>query len=191
VGPDDPWIQANPDLGMLVGLPNSTTSDIVYNAKLPLQGNAEFYSFGSLQYRNGKSYALHRAPYWIPDPFFLHHEEGEFYDGFHPSFETDIFDNTLVVGSRGQQKGWDFDISNTFGRNRVDYTVRNSLNVDLGAASPTTFRVGGYEFSNNITNLDIARRMYNATLSLGTEFRTENFKARSGEEGSYFGSGTP
>ena len=188
--PDIPWIEANPDLGMILGLPSSTTSDIVYNAKLPLQGNAELYSFGSLQYRKGESFAMYRTPYWVPDPHFLHHDEGQPYNGFHPNFETDVFDNTLAVGSRGQQNGWDFDISNTFGRNSVDYTVRNSLNVDLGARSPTTFRVGGYEFSHNVTNLDVARRTHNATISLGTEFRTENFVAHSGEEASYVGEGT-
>jgi iron complex outermembrane receptor protein len=169
---DSAWIDANPDPGMRVGLPNSTTSDVFFNSRLPLQGNAELYSFGGLQYRKGISYALYRAPYWIPDQFNIYHDAGETYNGFHPTFEGDIFDNTLAVGIRGQKRSWDFDLSHNTGRNTVDYTVRNSLNLDLGAETPTTFRVGGYEFGHNVTNLDLSRRIFNTTVSLGSEFRT-------------------
>ena len=102
----------------------------------------------------------------------------------------DIFDRTLAVGTRGERSGWDFDISNTFGSNSVDYTVRQSLNTDLGAQSPTTFRAGEYRFSHNVSDLDIARRIGPVSLALGAEFRTENFQAIAGEEASYFGSGT-
>ena len=190
VGADDPWIQANPDLGMRVGLPNTTGAEFFYNAGMPLSEEADIYSYGGLQYRNGISYALYRTPYWIPDPNNIYHDEGETYNGFHPTFETDIFDRTFAVGTRGKRSGWDFDISNTLGSNSVDYTVRQSLNTDLGAESPTTFRTGGYEFSHNVSNLDIARRIGNATVAMGTEFRTENFQAKAGEEASYIGSGT-
>ena len=155
-----------------------------------LSEQSEIYSYGGLQYRNGISYALYRTPYWIPDPHFIHHDEGEPYRGFHPTFETDIFDRTLALGARGTRSDWDFDISNTSGSNSVDYTVRRSLNTDMGADSPTTFRPGGYLFSHNVSNLDVARRIGAATLAMGAEFRTENFRARAGEEPSYIGSGT-
>ncbi len=190
VGPDEPWIQANPDLGMRVGLPNTTSSDLFYNAGMTLSEQSEIYSYGGLQYRNGISYALYRTPYWIPDPHNIHHDAGEPYGGFHPTFESDIFDRTLSVGARGTRGEWDFDISNTSGSNSVDYTVRRSLNTDMGAESPTTFRTGGYGFSHNVSNLDIARRIGGATLAMGAEFRTENFRAEAGEESSYIGSGT-
>ena len=191
VGPeDDPWVGDNPKLGMRVGLPNITSSDLFYNGGLPLTDDAELYSYGGLQYRNGISYALYRVPYWIPDPHNIHHNEGETYNGFHPTFETDVFDRTMAVGARGKRADWDFDISNTFGSNRVDYTVRQSLNTDMGNESPTTFRAGGYEFSHNVSDLDVGRHMGDAAFSLGTEFRTETFQANAGEEASYTGSGT-
>ena len=184
------WLRDNPDLGMRVGLPNTTSSDLFYNAGMTLSDQSEIYSYGGLQYRNGISYALYRTPYWIPDPHNIHHDPGEPYGGFHPTFEADIFDRTLAVGARGTRGEWDFDISNTSGSNSVDYTVRRSLNTDMGAESPTTFRTGGYAFSHNVSNLDIARRMGSATLAMGAEFRTENFQAKAGEEASYIGSGT-
>ena len=190
VGADDPWIQENPDLGMRIGLPNLTTSDISFNSKLPMENNVELYGFGGLQYRNGRSYAMYRTPYWIPDPHNIYHDEGEPYSGFHPTFDTDVFDRNLAAGARGQKRGWDFDISQVFGSNTVGYTVRESLNTDMGADTPTTFRAGGYRFSHNVTDLDLARRFYNANVAIGAEFRTESFRAKAGEEASYLGSGT-
>ncbi|HMB70619.1 MAG TPA: TonB-dependent receptor [bacterium] len=190
VAASDPWIQENPDLGMHVGLPNMTTSEVFFNGGYTLPSNAEIYSFGGVVFRKGLSYALYRAPYWIPDPDFIYHDSGETYQGFQPTFETDIVDNTLFFGVRGQTQGWDYDVSQGFGSNTVDYTVDNSLNTDLGAQSPTFFETGGYEFSSRVTNLDLSRQVAQAQVSVGTEFRTENFVANAGEPDSYFGSGT-
>jgi len=191
---DDPtfgsWLASHTNLGMHVGLPNMTTSDVFFNGKLPLRANAELYSFGGVVYRKGLSYALHRAPYWIPDPFNIYHQPGEEYGGFQPTFETNVFDNTLAAGFRGQTQGWDYDLSYTYGKNKVDYSVNSSLNTDLGAQSPTFFRSGGYEFKSSVTNIDLSRQLLRARVSVGSEFRTENFIARAGEEDSYFGSGT-
>lgn len=190
VGPDNPWIQANPDLGMTVGLPNMTTGDIMYNASFPIANtNVELYSFGGLTYRKGKSYALYRTPYWVPDPHNIFHAANEEYQGFQPSFETDILDNTFAVGAKGEKNDWAYDISHTTGSNSVDYTIGNTLNPALGAESPTNFFAGGYRFSNNITNLDIARNFDFLSLGFGTEFRTENFEAVAGEEASYIEGG--
>ena len=184
------WVRAHPDLGMHVGQPNMTTADIFYNGAVDIANGVELYGFGGLTFRKGLSYALHRTPYWIPDPFNLHHDPGRTYDGFQPTFETSILDNTFAVGARGRTKGWDFDVSNTRGSNAVDYLVDESLNTDLGAQSPTRFNVGGYAFSSNVINVDLARRIDQVQLAFGSEFRNENFVAKSGEEASYAGSGT-
>ncbi len=92
VGADDPWIKENPSLGMRVGLPNMKSANVYYNSEIKLEGGGEVYSFGGLVFREGLSYALYRAPYWIPDPFFIKHDEGTVYQGFQPTFETSIFD---------------------------------------------------------------------------------------------------
>ena len=184
------WLRRHPDLGMRVGQPNMTTGDVFYNGAISVTDDIEFYSFGGLTFRDGLSYALYRAPYWIPDPFFLHHDPGTPDEGFHPTFETSIFDNTLAMGFRGQVNRWDFDLSHIQGENTVDYVVDRSLNTDLGAQSPTRFNTGGYEFSNSVINLDVSRQFGNARIAFGSEFRTENFVANAGEEASYIGSGT-
>jgi iron complex outermembrane recepter protein len=188
VGPDDPWIINNPSLGMTVGQPEMTTFDVFYNAELPLM-NAKAYSFGGVTYRNGTSFALYRTPYFVPDNDFIYHKPGEVDNGFQPTFETDIYDRTFGVGVKGEVNGWSVDLSSTAGSNSVDYTVGNSLNVDLGSLSPTRFFAGGYQFSNIVNNLDLFREFGNVSLGFGSEYRTENFIATAGEEASYIGSG--
>ena len=64
----NPWIQENPDLGMIVGQPDMNTGEIYLNAELPMQfmsKDIELYSSLGVTLRNGKSFALHRAPYWV------------------------------------------------------------------------------------------------------------------------------
>ncbi|MCP5064423.1 MAG: TonB-dependent receptor [Ignavibacteriae bacterium] len=185
-----PWIAANPELGMHVGAPNLTTANIYYNSEIGIDDDSKLYSFGGLVYRTGLSYALYRTPYWIPDDNFLLHEEGTPYEGFQPTFETDIFDAQWTTGYTSKKFGWDYDISYSFGSNEVDYNIGNTLNLDMGAASPTEFFAGGYQFSNNVINLDASKLLFDKIFfSFGSEFRRENFIAINGEEASYLGGG--
>ncbi|MFD0862990.1 TonB-dependent receptor domain-containing protein [Sungkyunkwania multivorans] len=187
----NPWIQDNPDLGMIVGQPEYDKFGLSFNSGIPYCDNdAEFYVFGSLQQRDGKSFALYRAPYWVQDPFNLLHAPGTEYQGFQPTFETAIIDNTISVGNRWKMFGdWNFDISYTFGRNAVDYTIGNTINVGLGANSPTSFDPGGYRFSNDIGNIDISKVFGDVSLTLGSEIRRERFVTREGEAASYITGG--
>jgi len=184
------WLQDNPDLGMRVGMPKMFSADIYANLGLPLgAGTFTFYANGGVTYRDGKSYALYRTPYWIPDEFNLLHEPSSTYGGFQPTFETSILDLFGTAGINGLVSGWNFDLSNTFGQNTVDYTVAQSLNLALGDSSPTSFDPGGYDFLQNVINLDVARHVGIATVALGSEFRIENFGANAGGAASYEGNG--
>ena len=186
---DTGFITDNPNLGMHIGMPNMTTNDVSFNFGYNLDNRNKFYSFGSLTTRKSLSYALYRAPYWIPDENNIFHDEGETYKGFQPTFESDVIDNNFTAGVTGDKSGWDYDLSASFGSNAVDYKVDNSQNLDMGAESPTTFNPGGYEFSHSVTNFDLSKSLGMITLGLGSEFRFENFVALAGEEASYFGGG--
>jgi iron complex outermembrane receptor protein len=184
------WLSQNPDLGMTIGQPKVSKGDVFYNFGLPVgAGNTEVYSFGGLTYREGKSFALYRAPYWVPDPFNLVHEPGTEYQGFQPTFETVVRDNYNTAGVRFDVAKFNVDISGTYGRNAVDYEVNNSINPDLGANSPTSFDVGAYKFSNLLANLDVSRNFGDISLGFGAELREEKFSAEAGEPASYAGSG--
>ncbi len=194
IAADDPdwssWLQANPDLGMTVGQPEIRKTDIFLNMALPFNNGAgEFYTFGGFTFRKGKSFALFRAPYWVPDPFNLLHEPGTTYNGFQPTFETDILDNNATVGVKFGIGEFNVDVSGTYGRNDVDYMVNNSLNPALGEDSPTSFDVGGYVFYNLLSNLDISRSFGEVNVAFGAEIRKENFEAIAGQPESYDGSG--
>lgn len=182
-----PWLAANPDLGMTIGQPELKKTDIFFNAGIPFKsGNGEFYTFGGLTYRKGTSFALYRTPYWVQDPFNLLHEAGTTYQGFQPTFETDIRDNNMTVGTKWEMLGFNVDLSGTYGRNAVDYEVNNSLNRDLGANSPTSFDVGAYTYSNSLANLDFSRNFGQVSFAFGGELKGERFTAKAGEPASYF-----
>jgi iron complex outermembrane receptor protein len=186
----NPWIQDNPDLGMTVGQPDMNTGEVMFNGAVPFKKiKGEFYATVGATVRRGKSFALYRTPYWIPDPFNLMHEPSEPYNGFQPTFETDIIDNFDIVGAKMEKNGFHFDLSATYGVNSVDYTIGNTINPDLGAMSPTRFEAGGYRFNNLIGNFDVSKSFDKVNVITGLEYKLENFKAVSGEPDSYFGSG--
>jgi iron complex outermembrane receptor protein len=183
------WLSRNPDLGMTIGQPDSKMGAFVVNAEYPLSETTTLYAFGDVNIRKGTSFALYRAPYWVSDPSNLLHEAGTTYNGFQPTFETDIFDNLGSIGLRSTVFGFNADFSLTAGSNKVDYTVGNTLNVSLGANSPTEFNVGGYSFSQLVGNADFSRTFDKVTFGFGTEIRREQFEARAGQEESYAGGG--
>lgn len=184
------WVEANPDLGMIVGQPDMSTFDVFYNAEVPLNDQSEIYSFGGITNRKGTSFALYRTPYWVPDPNNLFHKDDEEYNGFHPTFETDIKDQTLGVGIKSHIKDWSVDISAVSGSNNVDYKIGQTMNPDLGRQSPTRFDAGGYRFQNFVNNIDLFRRIDNFNIGFGSEFRTERFQATAGERASHIGNGS-
>lgn len=185
-----PWLSKNPDLGMTIGQPEMKNGQLFYNAAFPFENNSgEFYVFGGLSIRKGTSFALYRTPYWVPDPFNLLHKAGTEYNGFQPTFETDIKDFNNSIGVKFDLLGFNADLSGTFGTNTVDYTIGNTLNRDLGAASPTSFEAGGYSFSNLLANFDLSKTYGDISMAFGAEARKEIFKATTGEPDSYFGGG--
>jgi iron complex outermembrane receptor protein len=185
-----PWLVENPDMGMTVGQPSYNKFDAFFNVGLPFKsGNGEAYAFGGVAARKGTSFALYRAPYWVPDPHNLLHAVGTEYQGFQPTFETDVVDNNFTVGAKWKMHGFDIDLSGTHGRNGVRYEVNNSLNPALGASSPTSFDVGGYAFSNNLANLDISQNFGKINLAFGAEIKEERFRATAGQPESYIGGG--
>ena len=188
-GVDNQWTQDNPDLGMIIGQPEMKKGDLFVNAEYPLNENTTLYGFGGFNMRQGKSFALYRPPYWITDDFGLLTPPGETYDGFQPTFETDIQDILFTAGSRFKLGGFNADLSGSYGRNSVDYTIGNTINVSLGANSPTSFDAGAYAFSNIVGNFDMSRSFGDVSIGFGFEGRQERFEVTAGEEASYVDGG--
>jgi iron complex outermembrane receptor protein len=102
-----------------------------------------------------------------------------------------ISDKAITIGVRGKKGGWDVDLSNTFGSNRIQYYVENTLNASIGVSSPTRFNSGALQFQQNTTNLGVFRKFTDLSVgkslgvAFGAEYRQENYKIEAGEENSY------
>ncbi|MFD0993788.1 TonB-dependent receptor [Tenacibaculum geojense] len=188
-GVDNEWTRENPDLGMIIGQPQMTKGDLYLNTEYPLSENTTLYAFGGMDYRLGKSFALYRPPYWITDDFGLLTPDGQDYNGFQPTFETDIIDVLFTGGVKFKLGEFDADASATYGGNTVDYTIGNTINPSLGAASPIVFNAGGYGFSNIVGNFDVSRSFGKVSVGFGLEGRQEQFDVEAGEEASYVDGG--
>lgn len=187
------WQRENPDLGMIVGIPEQSRYAGFANFGLPYD-NGEFYANAGYTFRYGKSFALYRAPYWPgvgasrnDNPLYV--DRTEEFQGFQPTFESDIQDITFTVGNKFFFNDWTLDLSLTNGSNDVQYLVSNSVNVGLGANSPTEVDPGGYNFGNTLGNLDLSRQFGDLSFSAGVEVRNESFESRAGEEASYISGG--
>lgn len=157
---------------------------VSFNSVIPLGTTTEFYTFGGLNYRHGQSGAFRRMPAQLTQNI------AEIYPlGYLPLIETDNGDQSFATGIRGTAGEWNVDLSNTFGRNAIDFVTSNSLNASLLTASPTRFTDGGYRFSQNTTNLDVNRNfgsvLSGLNVAFGAEHRFENYQIVEGEEKSY------
>jgi iron complex outermembrane receptor protein len=153
------------------------------NASLPLSAATELYAFGGVNGRNAKSYAWTRAadsdrniPAIYPN-------------GFDPLIGGRILDYSASVGLRTKVLGWRVDLNNTFGSNRFEYSVENTLNASLLAASPTRFDAGGFSLRQNTTGISFSKPFEGVAAGLnvayGAEFRVDNYQIFAGEEASW------
>jgi len=171
------------DFNMRVGQSAIDNAGLFINLKLPLGNNAEFYSFGGLTYRQGEAAGFYRLPYQSRTVTDIYP------NGFLPEINSNINDESLALGIKGEINDWKIDFSNSYGSNSFQYQIENTLNASLGASSPTSFNSGGFSFSQNTTNFDVSRFYNNIfsgfNLAFGAEYRVENYQIFAGEEGSY------
>ena len=167
------------------GDPEVRDTKVFINAELPVgSSETEVYAFASYNDRQGESAGFYRlandarnVPAIYPD-------------GFLPLITTDTDDYAGTLGVRGNLAGWRWDLSGQYGRDRVDFTIKNSLNRSFGAASQTEFDSGGLIYSQTLFNLDVSRDLgfdftKKTTLAVGAEYRRETFDIRPGEPASY------
>ena len=167
-----------------------------YNFGYPVGNNGgELYLFGGYSKKNGNAAGLYRYPSAIvaasnagkyaPNVFLLYP------NGFLPEIVTDIMDFSSAVGLRTKLGSLNLDISNTYGVNRFNFGVENSVNYSQFAVagnSQTEFDAGGLKFFQNTVNADVSKAfdvMAGLNIAAGAEFRIDGFDIRSGEEASY------
>ncbi len=178
--------QVRSDYNMQVGQSAATSGQFFANMMLPLGIEGfEFYSFGGIGYRQGKSGCFYRLPNQNRTTTSI------YLNGTVPKINSNIIDKSVSTGIRGMVKNWNIDFSNTYGFNQFLYRLSDSHNATLGASSPTTFDIGGHAFTQNTANFDVSQ--YFATpwslkginVAFGAEYRFEKYAITQGSEESY------
>jgi len=185
------------------------TYGAMYNLEIPVSSakKTTIYSFGGYNYKASDAFAYTRnwsaRPQRFPvdasgnllfDPNIMRvADDGEIY--YNPHIQTKIRDFSIAAGVKGTCHNWNWDVSNTVGRNDFHYYGDKTFNASIfmipGAPLPTQFDDGGFNFIQNTVNLDASRTFKSIAqgmnLGLGAEFRYEQYAIYAGEEASYKG----
>ncbi|MBD8548855.1 TonB-dependent receptor plug domain-containing protein [Sphingomonas sp. CFBP 8760] len=169
----------------------NTNKQIFYNLVAAAPGDVEIYSFGGYNRVDG-------------DIRYLFRRAGQdetvraiYPDGYSPGLDTRIENFSTAVGLRGSDLlGFGWDLSSVYGVSTQDLTYVNSVNVSLGAASPSRFYRNGSDFYQWTSNLDLTREIpvgdsSPLKLALGLEYREETYRLFSGSPDGYRNGGVP
>src|SRR5687768_4134867 len=149
-----------------------------------LASGMELYAFSGVTFRRGEAAGFFRRP--LDDRTV----RAIYPNGFLPLINTHIMDGSLAAGVRGDVAGWNWDVSGNYGRNTFDFNIKNTVNVSLGADSPTEFEAGSLKFDQLTVNVDFVRPfeigMYSPlSVAVGAEGRRDGYGITAGEPDSY------
>ena len=112
--------------------------------------------------------------------------------GFTPQFKGVVGDSAATAGFRGSLgRSLAYDVSYTYGRSDVEYSIRDTVNGSLGPDTPTRFDLGSYTQTEQTVNLDLTHPVdvpvFASPLhaAAGVEWRNEQFEIGAGERASW------
>lgn len=154
------------------------------NTGFALSPAIEAYAFGGYTKRDGKSAGFYRR---AGDDRTV---RAIYPNGFLPKINSDISDASAAGGLKGKLGDWNWDASTLYGGNRFDFTITDTANVTLGAASPTSLYAGRLQFRQWTNNLDLTNSFDFATgsplkVAAGLEHRRDQYKIGAGDPDSY------
>ncbi len=176
----------------------------MFNMELPINDNTKFYAFGGVNSKNSDAYAYTRNWSGKPTRFPVTSTGRLIYDPsimfatgsgdttFSPHIQTKISDVSLTAGLSGKTSGgWDWDLSNSTGRNNFHYYGDGTYNAsNISNIAQTHFDDGGFNFLQNTSNLDFSKQFGKVNqggvkLAYGAELRYEEYNIYEGELASY------
>lgn len=166
------------------GEPELTQNTFFANAGYNLAGGVKLYGWTSWQDRDARSGGFFRRP--LQDQNVL----AIYPDGFLPIIAPSVNDFSGAFGASWTAGDWEMDASVTYGENKMDYTIKNTLNRSLGAASKREFDAGGFKYDQLTFNLSGVKQ-YEVGLSsplnvaVGAEARREGYALHAGEPDSW------
>jgi iron complex outermembrane receptor protein len=167
------------------GEPDMKQSTLFANAGNDLGGGVKVYGWASYQDRDATSAGYARIPQDARNI------QSIYPDGFLPLISPTVKDFSATGGVTWVAGAWDMDASLGYGKNKMEYTIENTLNRSLGPTSKTAFYAGGYSYDQAVLNLTGVRSVEMASFSsplnvaVGIEARREGYELFAGEEQSY------
>ena len=166
---------------------------VFYNFGYPINSTTEVYLFGGYSKKDGRAAGFYRYPSGIPGNAknYASNVFAIYPSGFLPQINSDIMDFSTSIGLRTKLGEWNLDVSNTYGINKFDFTIDQSVNYTQFAIAgnmQTEFNAGGLKFWQFTDNADVSRKfniMEGLNVAGGAEFRIDAFGIRSGEPASY------
>jgi iron complex outermembrane recepter protein len=174
-----------------IGSPRTTRITTSLDAAYRVSSGVEGYAFATYAYRDAARLAYRRLPTVLPA---VHP------NGFQPIETVSEHDFAVTSGLRGEGLlGWHWDLSTTYGGDRIALGLDETANTGLYAATgetPTSVDIGSYRNRQWTNTLDLRRPVAlpflaaPVNLALGAEYRRETYGIDPGEPGSYLYGGT-
>ncbi len=114
--------------------------------------------------------------------------------GFVPRFGGNNRDYAFTGGIKGDLdfgNGLGYDLSFTYGSNKTDFFIKNTVNASLGPNTPRDFIPGAYEQAETGVRLDLNYAVpvsgwaSDLNIASGVEWRNEKFDITAGDAASY------
>ncbi|WAH56413.1 TonB-dependent receptor [Pseudomonas silvicola] len=170
------------------GLPKIKQINASYNAELPLADDLTLYSFSTVSQRDGWIGANFRRPNATSDGISnsANNVLSIYPNGYTPLYRSRETDFQTTWGVKGVSHEWNWDLSTSYGRDKVEQDQLDSLNASLGDSSPTKFHLYNSIFDQWTNNLDFSRALdlgWHSPLQVawGLEHRYERYKTQPGD----------
>lgn len=179
------------------GQPNNSGTRLFVNAGYEINDKMKLYAFGNYAESEGDGSFYYRYPGngTIMD---LREQDGSIYNplekfpgGFTPRFFGEISDYSLVSGLEGEfANDMTYDFSGRFGSNKIEYTLKNTINPSMGPDSPTSFKPGDLineelQISADFTKYLEAGLYSDVLVAFGLTYMEESYELKGGDEASY------
>lgn len=186
------------------GAPNSGATRIFVNAGYEINDSVSWYGFANYSDGEGDGDFYYRSPNGaggVGNSLFEPLTDGNgntadfntvYPGGFTPRFYGDTEDVGLTTGILGETGDLGWDVSVQYGSNKIDYSLKETINPSLGLASPTSFYVGSLKQTEWAINTDfsyvVAVDAFSSgelSVAFGAEYRDEEYEIGAGELASY------
>ncbi len=186
-----------PDPVMNWGRPESGGFKSYWNAGIDVAPNVQLYSHGNFSNTYGNYSFFYRAPNHstlqaVPndpqDPSKGNFSWGDAFPlGFTPRLEGFQKDFSTVLGVKGELgQGVNYDVSTSFGNNRMHYVLNGTLNPSWGPLSQRNFEPGDLQQNEKNFNIDLSKELSEkVNAAIGFQTRNETYTMYEGDYQSY------